>query len=114
MSQTITLRPMMSEKAYALSQNRNTYTFNVSKTVNCQQVAKAVAVQYKVTVTAVRMANVPGRSQSIISRRRRLNTFGQRSDVRKAYVTLKAGDKLPIFAAVEEAEKKTAAKESKK
>jgi len=113
MSSSITLKPIMSEKAYGLSQTANIYVFSVAKAINRQQVAEAVASQYQVGVKSVRMAGVPGRTQSIISRRRRLNTLGQRSDVRKAYVTLKDGDKLPIFAAVEEASKKEEAAEAK-
>jgi large subunit ribosomal protein L23 len=117
MTKTLSLKPMMSEKAYAMSQNGSTYVFGVAKNANQHDVAKAVADQYKVGVVKVRIARVPGKSQSIISRRRRLSHFGKRNDIRKAYVTLKAGDKLPIFAAVEKAEQQeaeAAAKAAKK
>lgn len=113
MSPAVTLKPILSEKAYGLSQAGNTYVFSVGKDVNRLQVSAAVSEQYKVEVTSVRMASVPGRSQAIISRRRRLNREGRRQDVRKAYVTLKEGDKLPFFAAVEEASKQEVAAEAK-
>lgn len=106
MSKIITLKPLMSEKAYAQSQSGNTYVFGVSKTANRQAIVEAVAEQYKVTVKSIRLAGLPGKKQSIISRRRRLSKLGQRSPIRKAYVTLIAGDKLPIFAAAEEASRK--------
>ena len=113
MPKILSLKPMISEKAYALSQDRNTYVFGVGKAANCQQVAEAVATQFKVTVAAVRLSSTPGKKQSIISRGRRLNRVGQRPGIRKAYVTLKAGDKLPFFAAVEEAAEKEKAAEAK-
>ena len=73
MPKILSLKPMISEKAYALSQDRNTYVFGVGKAANCQQVAEAVATQFKVTVAAVRLSSTPGKKQSIISRGRRLN-----------------------------------------
>jgi hypothetical protein len=39
--------------------------------------------------------------------------MGKRSDIKKAYVTLKAGDKLPFFADIEE-EAEKADKKAKK
>jgi len=38
--------------------------------------------------------------------RKRRYENGRRSNVKKAYVTLKEGDQIPIFAAVEEQEEK--------
>jgi ribosomal protein L23 len=45
---------------------------------------------------------VPGKSVRSYRNRGRKSINGQRSDIRKAYVTLAEGDKLPIFAAPEE------------
>lgn len=113
MSKSVALRPVMSEKAYALSQDNNTYVFGVGQAVTVHDVARAVISQYKVGVAKVRISNVPGKKQTVMRRKTRLNRAGQRNDVRKAYVTLKEGDKLPIFAAAEEAEKKEAEAEAK-
>jgi len=99
------LNPRLSEKAYALSEQRNTYIFDVDSAANKFDVAVAVATQYKVGVTKVRMAGVPGKAKRTYRQRGRKSLQGQRSDIRKAYVTLKEGDKLPIFAAVEEPKK---------
>jgi len=57
----------------------------------------------------VKIASVPGKSVRAYRQRGRRSINGQRSDLRKAYVTLKEGDKLPIFAAPEtpEAPKET-------
>jgi ribosomal protein L23 len=51
----------------------------------------------------VRIAGVPGKTKRSFRRGGRNVFKGSRSDIRKAYVTLKEGDKLPIFQAVEEA-----------
>jgi len=99
---TLILKPKLSEKAYALSEQRNTYTFEVPTLASKQAVAQAVAKAYGVNVTAVRKAGVKGKTKRTFRRGMRSAQSGQRADIRKAYVTLKEGDKLPIFAAVED------------
>ena len=101
---SIAINPKLSEKAYGLSEERNTYIFKVMAGTNKFDIAKAVTEQYDVKVKKVRIAGVPGKSVRAYRQRGRKSVAGQRSDIRKAYVTLKAGDKLPIFAAVEERE----------
>lgn len=98
----LTLKPRISEKGYALSEKSNTYVFQVSSNVNKFEVAQAVAVQYEVSVINVRLAGVPGKAVRSYRKSGRRSVSAKRSDIRKAYVTLKEGDKLPIFAAVEE------------
>lgn len=102
MSKSLALNPRLSEKAYALSEIRNTYIFDVPYEANRHTIARAVEAQYEVSVKSVRIAGVPGKTGRNI-RRGRIVGHSKRSDIRKAYVTLKEGDKLPIFAAVEEA-----------
>jgi large subunit ribosomal protein L23 len=111
----MTLKPRVSEKAYGLSQSGNVYVFIVPDNANKHTVADAVAEQFKVTVLDVNMANVKAKTVRTFRKRRFIS--GQRSDFKKAYVTVKAGDNIPIFAAEEEAEKKAekaAAKAAKK
>lgn len=98
------LKPRVSEKGYALSDRINTYVFDIPSKANKFDIAKAVASQFEVGVTNVRLASVPGKTVRSYRDRGRKSIYGKRSDVRKAYVTLKEGDKLPIFAAIEEAE----------
>jgi large subunit ribosomal protein L23 len=93
----------MSEKSYAMSNDR-VYVFDIDKSVNKHEVAKVVAETYDVTVTNVRTIIVKGKTKRLY-RNRRYET-GRRADLKKAYVTLKEGDAIPIFAAVEEAEVK--------
>lgn len=101
MNVSVTLVPRLSEKVYALSEKLNTYVFEVPKSANKHQIAKAVTEQYAVAVTKVRVATVPGKTQRSYRKSVRKTITGRRSDIRKAYVTLKEGDTLPIFAAVE-------------
>lgn len=102
---TLTLRPRMSEKTYALSQEKNVYVFAVIGGVNKLTIKRAVESQFKVAVENVNVLNQKGKTKRTIRKRSRPMT-GRQSDVKKAYVTLKKGDKIPVFTAVEEAEKK--------
>ena len=102
MDKLTTLKPRISEKSYGLSQKRNTYIFTVPKNASKQTVAKAVAAQFNVTVTDVNVANIAGKAKRTVRKRVR-PVAGKRADTRRAYVTLKAGDSIPVFAALEEA-----------
>lgn len=113
--QNVILKPRISEKAYALSKERNVFVFDVPQSANRLTVAKAVNEQFKVTVEDVNIAVIKGKSKKSYRKNGR-SVAGKRSDVKKAYVTLKKGDSLPIFAAEEEQEKaaEKAAKKTKK
>ena len=104
MTKHLALKPRISEKGYALSEGGNTYIFDVPTDVNKFDISTAVAAQYEVNVTNVRVAGVPGKAVRTYRQRGRKFIAGQRSKIRKAYVTLSEGDKLPIFAAVEQPE----------
>lgn len=110
MSKSVLVIPRMSEKTYAVSEALNTYVFNVPHGANKHSVARAVETQYKVSVTNVRVANIAGKAKQNYKKRGR-TLIVKRNNISKAYVTLKEGDKLPIFAGVNEAE--TPAKETK-
>lgn len=104
MSKTMILKPRVSEKAYGLSQTRNTYTFVVPKSANKVTVAEAVAAQFDVTVEEVNIANISGKAKRTYQRGGR-PTIGKDNDIKKAFVRLKEGDHIPVFAAIEEEEK---------
>lgn len=101
MEKTLILKPRLSEKAYGLSQQRNTYVFDVPQGANKHSVARAVAAQFNVTVTEVNIANIKGKAKRTVRKTGRA-AMGRQNAIRKAYVTLKAGDSLPLFAAIEE------------
>ncbi len=102
--ESITLKPRMSEKTYAMS-SAGVYVFDVDTAINKHEISDAVEKTYDVTVTNVRTSTLKGKAKRLYRKRRYEN--GRRSDVKKAYVTLKSGDAIPIFAAVEEQEEKS-------
>lgn len=112
MSKTLLLIPRVSEKAYDQSQKINTYVFDVPKDVNKHSVARAVTAQYEVTVTNVNTTIVKGKAIRSI-RKGGKTSNGRQTDTKKAYVTLKEGDSLPIFAKEDKADKKKTPKVSK-
>jgi large subunit ribosomal protein L23 len=101
MSKTVILKPRMSEKAYGLSTARNTYVFDVPSDANKHTVARAVAAQYGVAVENVNITNIKGKVKRTVRKGGRA-VAGRQNAIRKAYVTLKAGSSLPIFAAMEQ------------
>lgn len=109
---TLILKPRVSEKAYGLSQTLNTYVFDVPKNANKQQVKAAVEAQYEVGVKTVNITIINGKVKRFITNGR--SKFGTRSDIKKAYVTLKEGDSLPIFAGLTEDADKADKKKEKK
>lgn len=112
MSVTMPLKPRMSEKAYALSKALNTYVFEVPMTANTTTVAAAVAEQFEVTVEDVRVMIVKGKVKRSYRKGGRPIT-GTRSDMKKALVRIKAGDKIAIFEALEAEDAKTEDKAKK-
>lgn len=97
----LTLKPRMSEKAYGLSQAHNTYVFDVPADANKHSIARAVASQFEVEVSKVNITNIPGKAKRTVRKSGR-SAKGYQNDVNKAYVTLKAGHSLPLFAALEQ------------
>jgi len=114
MSKTISLRPHLSEKTYALSESR-VYVVEIPASLNKHAVARAIEAQFAVKVAKVNITTIPGKAKRIMSinGKRMKNGEGKRPDIKKAYVTLQAGHGLPFFAAVEEAEEQEQAVQAK-
>ncbi len=89
---TPVLVPHISEKAIGLAE-KGVYVFEVPTTTNKIEVAKAVEAAFKVKVVDVNMMIIKGKQ---VSRRYGKNA-GRRNDLKKAMVTLKAGDKIALF-----------------
>lgn len=118
MEKTTLLRPRLSEKTFGLATTKTVYVFDVPAGTNKHMVAVAVAAQFGVTVVGVNMINIKGKAKRTVRKGGRA-VQGQRSDIRKAYVALKEGEKLPFFDTPEDkkdkkADKKAAKKEEKK
>jgi large subunit ribosomal protein L23 len=84
-------RPLITEKGTQKKETERTLCFEVSAKANKTEVANAVEKLFQVKVEAVRTSNVEGKL------RRRGKFAGYRSDWKKAYVKLKAGQKVPEF-----------------
>ncbi len=89
---TVLLRPVISEKSYALM-NERTYVFVVDKRATKVDVRHAVERAFGVRVDKVNTLNRKGKA----TRNRRTNVKGQRPDTKRAFVTLHAGDKIDLF-----------------
>jgi large subunit ribosomal protein L23 len=117
MDKTVILLPRMSEKTYGQGQV-GVYTFVVPGDATKHSVARAVAAQFSVTVKDVNILNVKGKTKRSISRGGRRVAKGAQSDIKKAYVTLAEGQRLPLFGDAEEEatqeDPKKSAKKAKK
>lgn len=99
MSKLMALKPILSEKAHA-SSHQGVYMFEVPLGINKLEIKQAVEAQYEVSVTDVRAARLQGKIKRGLGRRSRSVT-GQRSATKRAYVSLKDGDSLPIFESID-------------
>lgn len=83
--------PLISEKGTLLAEKANQFLFKVRPDANKIEVKQAVEALFKVKVEQVRMARYLGKV------RRVGRNLGRRSDWKKAYVTLREGDKIDFF-----------------
>ena len=83
--------PVITEKSTLLKENLQTVTFKVLRDANKIEIRDAVENIFKVKVDSVRTANFHGK------KRRQGKYAGRRSDWKKAYVTLKTGEKMIEF-----------------
>lgn len=113
MDKHMILKPRLSEKTYGLSLVGNTYTFEVPGDATKHTVARAVAAQFGVAVVDVNIVNVKGKAKRTVRKGGR-PVNGKRSDIKKAYVTLKEGDSLAIFETEDDAKKADKKAEEKK
>jgi large subunit ribosomal protein L23 len=83
--------PVITEKSTAVKENLRTVTFKVLRDANKLEIKDAVEKMFKVKVQSVRTANFHGK------KRRQGRYTGRRPDWKKAYVTLKEGEKMIEF-----------------
>ena len=85
-------RPIITEKGLGVKETQHTVVFEVAADATKTEIREAVQKIFKVKVAAVRTANFHGKMR----RRGRLEGF--RSDWKKAYVKLVAGEKMIEYA----------------
>ena len=89
-SRTVIIRPVISEKSYALIAERK-YTFRVHQRANKTQIAQAVEDAFGVQVSSVHTAKVRPKPK-----RRGLH-YGKTRGWKKAVVQLAPGERIELF-----------------
>lgn len=84
----VLLAPQISEKATMIAEKNNQVVFIVTPDATKPEIKAAVELLFKVKVGSVTVLNSKGKSK------RFGRTFGRRSDVRKAFVSLEAGQEI--------------------
>ena len=109
------LEPRATEKTYAESFKR-TYVFPVAKSATKQSIAAQVAKEFNVTVVDVRVLTRKGKQTKFSKGKHAYPGITFRQNHKYAYVTLKDGDSIKVFATEEEVKptEKASAKEAKK
>jgi len=82
------LAPHVSEKAARATERANQYVFRVRTDATKPEIRAAVQLMFAVEVDSVQVVNVEGK------KKRFGQSFGRRSDWKKAYVSLKAGQAI--------------------
>jgi len=85
----IVMYPIVTEKSTNLGAN-NQYVFRVAKNATKPEIKNAIEALFKVSVTGVNTLIHKGKTKRFKGR------LGQRSDIKKAIVTLKQGDTIDI------------------
>lgn len=89
----VLLAPVVSEKATNVADKNEQVIFKVTADATKPEIKAAVELLFKVEVESVQVANVKGKQK-------RFGRFsGRRSDWKKAYVCLKAGQDIDFTAA---------------
>jgi large subunit ribosomal protein L23 len=89
--QDVIQAPLISEKGTQLTESANQVLFKVRPDANKIEVKRAIETLFKVKVVQIRMARYLGKMRRIG------RNMGRRPDWKKAYVTLKDGDKIDFF-----------------
>jgi len=84
-------KPIVTEKSLDMKERNRTLCFQVDPHATRTTIKEAVESLFKVKVESVRTASYAGKM------RRRGRTVGYRSDWKKAYVKLQAGEKVPEY-----------------
>ena len=87
-------RPLVTEKGQTKKDGERTLCFEVASAANKTQIRQAVETLFKVKVEEVRTSTTAGKM------RRRGRFSGYAGDWKKAYVKLKAGQKVPEYAEI--------------
>ena len=87
----VLLGPHVTEKAAIIGESSNQYVFQVATDATKPEIKKAVETLFEVSVDAVRVTNVKGKTK------RSGASMGRRKDWRKAYVRVKDGQTIDFM-----------------
>lgn len=91
----ILIRPRITEKANALMEQSNRYTFVVDKRANKDEIKNAVEAFYGVKVSNVNTAIMPAKNKSRFTKTGFVS--GRKQGFKKAIVTLAEGENIDLF-----------------
>ena len=85
-------RPVVSEKASLIAEERNQYVFEVAASANKKQIKQAIELIFEKRVKKINTMVMPAKRGM-----RGRNSYQRSSEWKKAIVTLEAGEKLELF-----------------
>lgn len=87
----VLLAPHVSEKSTRIAEKHNQIAFKIATDATKAEVKSAVELLFKVKVSTVSVVNVKGKTKRFGAR------FGCRSDWKKAYVSIEAGQEIDFL-----------------
>ncbi len=96
LKKNILIKPVVSEKAEKLSEDKNQYTFVVDKKANKIEIKNAIEEMYPgVSVRSVNTLIMPGKAKNRNTRTAMIR--GRVSSYKKAIITLAMGDTIDFY-----------------
>ena len=96
---SIILRPILSEKGTLLAETQNKYVFQVEKQSNKLEIKQAIENKFNIKIKKVATLNMRGKNKNVTIRSNGhvLRTNGNRTNWKKAIVTLQDGYSIDII-----------------
>ena len=91
----VLVAPLISEKSSVAAEQNNQYVFKVTTDATKPEIKAAVELLFEVKVDSVKVANVKGKTKRFGQR------MGRRSDWKKAYISLQAGQEIDLLGGAE-------------
>ena len=95
----VIIRPLLTEKSNLMSELQNKYVFQVFKNANKIDIKTSIENRFDVKVKKVSTINCKGKNKnmSVRSNGRVIRTNGNRTDWKKAIITLHGEDKIDLI-----------------
>ena len=95
----IIIRPLLTEKSNLMTEISNKYVFQVANNANKIEIKRSIEQRFNVKVKKVSTMNCKGKNKnmSVKSSGRVIRTNGNRSDWKKAVITLKDDNKIDLI-----------------